>query len=593
MATIAHVKKLFWGNDSDENVDLSVVKEKNGQISEQVYVDGVEVFQDGNGAPVEQVSPLGYHVGYAGILFLNVSQMVGTGVFSTPGGILRALDSVGLSILYWIFGFIIAAAALAIYLEYASLFPNRSGGQVAYLEQAYPKPRFLFPVTYAFFTVAFSFSSSNAVVLARYIYRAAGYTATEWENKGLAIASYTFLAFLCLISTRWSIRLMNVISAVKLVILLFIVITGFAVLGGGTRVKEPRANFNNSFDHISNNGNDIVNALVSINFAYKGYENAFNVVAEIKNPFHSLKRIAPLSLVIVFILYVLANVAYFAAVPADEIRKSGELAAALFFEAVFGTKSARGLPALIAVSAAGNIMAVIIGTTRQIRECGRQGVIPFPHVWASTRPFGTPFAPIMLKWVLTTIVIIALPFGDAFQFLVDLRSYPDSIFIFLMVVGVYQLRYRRKKAGLPPPPFQAWHSALILSALVCLFILIMPWFPPKKSNVSFWYGTYCAVGIGLMVGMGLYYLLWMKLLPKLGKYQIKTETLVNDQDGSVTHVLKRVKNDVVEEWDRTHDGAGNLLFETGDDVGTGNVHLTRRVKVKDDVPVSYTAEQKV
>ena len=87
-------------------------------------------------------------------------------------------------------------AALAIYLEYASLYPNRSGGQVAYLEQAFPKPAFLFPVTYAFFTVVFSFSSSNAVVLARYIYRAAGYTASEWENKGLAMASYTFLAFL-------------------------------------------------------------------------------------------------------------------------------------------------------------------------------------------------------------------------------------------------------------------------------------------------------------------------------------------------------------------------------------------------------------
>lgn len=83
MATIAHIKKLFWFNDSNENVDLSVVKEKNAQIGEQVYVNGVRVYQDGNGAPVEQVSPLGYHVGYAGILFLNVSQMVGTGVFST------------------------------------------------------------------------------------------------------------------------------------------------------------------------------------------------------------------------------------------------------------------------------------------------------------------------------------------------------------------------------------------------------------------------------------------------------------------------------------------------------------------------------
>ncbi|KAF9690577.1 hypothetical protein EKO04_011330 [Ascochyta lentis] len=593
MATLStsHLKHLFWGSSSD-NVDSVDVKAKNAQIGEEVFVDGVPVYQDANGAPVETVSPLGYHVGWAGILFLNVSQMVGTGVFSTPGSILRALDSVGLSILYWIFGFIIAATTLAIYLEYASLYPNRSGGQVAYLEQAFPKPAFLFPVTYAFFTVVFSFSSSNAVVLARYIYRAAGYTASEWENKGLAMASYSFLAFLCLISTKWSIRLMNLISLVKLIILLFIVITGFVVLGGGTSVQDPHANFRNSFDGITHNGNDLVNALVSINFAYQGYANAFNVTNEIKNPFPLLKKVAPLSLIIVLILYVLANVAYFAAVPAAQIRESGELAAALFFEAVFGMKAAKGLPALIAVSAAGNIMAVIIGATRQIRECARQGVIPWPHLWASTRPFGTPFAPVLLKWVMTCIVILALPFGDAFDFLVDLRSYPDSVFIFLMIVGIYAIRYRRRKEGLPPAQFQAWHSALIFSALVCLFILIMPWVPPEDGgDYSFWYGTYIVVGIGLLVGMGMYYYIWVHLLPHLRKYSIRTLTVVNE-DGSVVHQLKRVPDAEVAEWDRTHDDAGNVLSDATGIDDTGNSHLVHRVKVR-DTTISYTTSEKV
>lgn len=83
MATIAYLKKMFVDNNSNETVDASVVTEKNAQIGDEVIVDGVPVYQDGNGAPVEQVSPLGYHVGWAGILFLNVSQMVGTGVFST------------------------------------------------------------------------------------------------------------------------------------------------------------------------------------------------------------------------------------------------------------------------------------------------------------------------------------------------------------------------------------------------------------------------------------------------------------------------------------------------------------------------------
>jgi hypothetical protein len=77
----AFLKK--WFSTEGEDVVGAVVKEKNAQIGDQVFVEGIEVKQDGYGAPVEQISPLGYHVGWFGILFLNVSMMIGTGVFST------------------------------------------------------------------------------------------------------------------------------------------------------------------------------------------------------------------------------------------------------------------------------------------------------------------------------------------------------------------------------------------------------------------------------------------------------------------------------------------------------------------------------
>ena len=40
-------------------------------------------YQEASGAPVEVQSPLGYAVGPVTILFLNLSKMVGTGIFST------------------------------------------------------------------------------------------------------------------------------------------------------------------------------------------------------------------------------------------------------------------------------------------------------------------------------------------------------------------------------------------------------------------------------------------------------------------------------------------------------------------------------
>jgi hypothetical protein len=77
--------------------------------------------------------------------------------------ILNGTGSVGLSLIYWFIGFIISLASLSVYLEYAAYFPNRSGSEVVYLEQAYPRPRWLFPTTFAFISVALSFSSGNSI----------------------------------------------------------------------------------------------------------------------------------------------------------------------------------------------------------------------------------------------------------------------------------------------------------------------------------------------------------------------------------------------------------------------------------------------
>lgn len=65
--------------------------------------------------------------------------------------------------IYWFLGYILSLSGLAVYLEYAAYFPNRSGGEVAYLEQAYPRPKYLLPIAFAVQTVVLSFSSGNSI----------------------------------------------------------------------------------------------------------------------------------------------------------------------------------------------------------------------------------------------------------------------------------------------------------------------------------------------------------------------------------------------------------------------------------------------
>ncbi|CAG8399036.1 unnamed protein product [Penicillium salamii] len=505
-------------------------------------------YQDAAGAPVETNSPLGYSVSFWTSLCLNINQMIGTGIFSTPASILDGVGSVGLTMVYWFIGYLLSESTLALYLEFASYFPSRSGAEVVYLEQAFPYPKYFFPTIFAAKHVVFSFGSSNAVVLAEYIFGIGGLSYSNWQLKGVAVAAYT-VAFIVLT-------------------LLLISIAGLIVLGGHTKVEDPKVNWRNPWEGTSNaSAYGATNAMVKLIFSYAGYTNAFSVVNEIKNPVKTLRWSAPLSLIGVTILYILVNVAYFSAASREEILASKQIAAAIFFEKVFGSNQvARGLNVLICAAAFGNLMVVMINYSRMLRETGRQGILPYPKFWTSTKPFGTPLGPYIVQWIITVIMIIAPPAGDAFNFIVDLAVYPGNIFNFLLVIGLLLIRRQRARMGLPRPEYRAWNIAIAFALITNVYMLIAPWYPPTSGanggDVSFWYGTYLVVSIGLLALCGIYYYLWIGLLPRWKGYEHR-QTLVELDDGSITHQLVKVSKEDLTRWDDEHDATGRVYRRTG------------------------------
>lgn len=54
-------------------------------VAEKAGNDSGTTYQEATGAPVEINSPLGYDVGPVTIICLNVSMMIGTGIYSTRG----------------------------------------------------------------------------------------------------------------------------------------------------------------------------------------------------------------------------------------------------------------------------------------------------------------------------------------------------------------------------------------------------------------------------------------------------------------------------------------------------------------------------
>lgn len=83
----------------------------------------------------------------------------------------------------------------------------------------------------------------------------------------------------------------------------------------------------------------------------------------------------------------------------------------------------------------------------------------------------------------------------------DLQVYPSAFFGFVMTVGLYVVRWRRKRLNLPRPIFKAWDVIIVFNIVKDVYLLVMPWYPPAggvfAGDVSFWYATYVVAGIGM------------------------------------------------------------------------------------------------
>src|SRR5690242_2949644 len=137
-----------------------------------------------------ETSTLGRTITWSSAYILVISRVIGSGIFATPGVIVKAVGSVGLSLSLWVIGAIIAACGLAVALEYGCMLP-RSGGEKVYLEFTYRKPRYLASTLMAVQAVLLGFTVSNCIVFAQYTLYAFDIEATDFLRKTLAVRLLT------------------------------------------------------------------------------------------------------------------------------------------------------------------------------------------------------------------------------------------------------------------------------------------------------------------------------------------------------------------------------------------------------------------
>ncbi|KAI0969512.1 amino acid/polyamine transporter I [Xylaria arbuscula] len=435
-------------------------------------------------------------IGITGATFLILNKMIGTGIFSTPSSIFQATGSVGVSLFLWVIGGVLTFCGLSVWLEFGLAIP-RSGGEKNYLERVYRHPRYLATCVLAAQIILLGFSSGNSLAFGEYVLAAANTSdPSGWKARGIGAAAITFSVSLHAFLPKWGIRLFNVLGVFKVVILVFIVFSGFAALAGHRRIPNPH-NFDNAFklevteDYGGTGAYGYANALLSIIYSYKGWENANYVVSELKHPRKTLAVAAPLAVGGVTILYVLANVAYFAAIPKKDLATSEALVAALFFKNIFGDSAgARSLPVFVALSNIGNVLAVSFAHARLNQEFGKEALLPFSRFWASIKPSGAHF---------------------------------------------------KKSENWSSP----WHTFLPISVLYLLaniFLAVTPFIPPTNVNADGYpYYVFPVVGVGVLLLGVFYWVCWTKIWPAIGGYKIVATRIIDD-DGVEAIRYRKIKN---------------------------------------------------
>ncbi|KAJ5091616.1 hypothetical protein NUU61_006486 [Penicillium alfredii] len=482
-------------------------------------------------------------IGVLGAISLIVNKIVGAGIFSTPSSIFKLSGSPGMALILWVIAGIISTCGAMVMLEFGSSI-TRSGGMKVYLERSW-SPKLLMTCVYLFYCVFLQVSASNAITCSSYLLQAAGVDSTTWKLRGLAIAATAFAVGVHTVTPRIGRGLQDMLSAVKMFILFFIVCTGFAALGGHLRVPDPHnLAISTSFKGTSNSGYNIGTALLDAIFSYQGYDNLNMVLSEVENPKKALRIALPTAMGSITVLYVLANVAYFAGVSREDFKKSDLTIAASLFQNVFGeSAAAKVLPALVAISAIGHLLGIAFTVPRVIQELAKDGVMPFPNIVMQNRPFRTPIWALAIHLCVTTLFICAPPAGDAFDFIVSLASYPTVLLLSLITVGLIKLRLSKHEN------FESSFTVpwVVLGFYLAgnIFLLVMPFVPPPngKGSTSLPYWLSPVVALAILSLGAIYYVARFVLLPWIFGYRLELSA-VELSDGSQVSRYKMIRTRV-------------------------------------------------
>lgn len=373
-----------------------------------------------------------------------VGAIIGVGIFFNPSGVARLTGDADLALLAWAVAGGIALCGALTFAALGSRY-HSNGAQYEVLRDAYGTfPAFLFV-----FCNATAIQAGAVAVIAVICARNLGVAAGTGIPEGvplLALAAALILGLVGanIVGVRWGSRIQNLTVYAKLVTLL--VVTALAFVAAPSTPEPPPETGNGARRALGPFG-AILAALVPCLFAYGGWQHSLWISGEVKEPRRNLPRAIVGGVVLVVIVYLLANWAYLRLLGVRGVAESGALAADAV-AVVWPEVGRRVVAAAVAVSAFGVLNAQLLSGPRLVYGMARDG--RFFGVFGRLSPrFGTPVGAIVLIGVMALVLMVA-PGRGVVDVLTAGTVFIDAVFFVLTGAALFVLRGREAKGPAAP-----------------------------------------------------------------------------------------------------------------------------------------------
>jgi APA family basic amino acid/polyamine antiporter len=428
------------------------------------------------------------------LLLLFIGSVIGSGIFLTPGLILRQVDgSVGVSLLVWLLGGVLSLLGAMTYAELAAANPE-AGGLYCYIRDGFGRlPAFLYGWG-LFLIVASGTIAALAHAFIKYLAKIIPMSTVSANI--MAILMIAVVTVVNIWGTRKSSDLMNWTTLAKIGVVTILSAVLLSMGHHGPDLQPALGTTQHGLSLASNFGL----AMIAVLWAYEGWQFGTYSAGEVLKPQKTFPKAFLLGSLFLVVLYLIAVVAYLVALGPAAATVSDAIAA-VAVSAVMGPWAGKIVAITILISTFSATNSVMLTAPRVFYAMANDRL--FFQKLADVHPrFQTPAAAVMALGVWSAILSLTGKFAD----LATGAIFIGWIFYGLGAAAIFPIR--RASKGLPIPyrvPGYPWTPLIftVTAAAIVSNVVYLALSDPRQFRF------FAASMVLLLLGLPAY-LLWRK-----------------------------------------------------------------------------------